>query len=69
LNDAEIQNNVIFIGDSPNDSLMFGFFNNSVGVANVKELMNNIENSPKYITSNFSGDGFVELADLIIDKK
>jgi hypothetical protein len=31
--------------------------------------MNNIENSPKYITSNFSGDGFVELADLIIDKK
>ena len=69
LNDAEIQNNVIFIGDSPNDSLMFGFFNNSVGVANVKELMNNIENSPKYITSNFSGDGFVELANFIIDNK
>jgi HAD superfamily hydrolase (TIGR01484 family) len=69
LNDAEIQNNVIFIGDSPNDSLMFGFFNNSVGVANVKELMNNIENPPKYITSNFSGDGFVELANFIIDNK
>jgi HAD superfamily hydrolase (TIGR01484 family) len=69
LNDAEIQNNVIFIGDSPNDSLMFGFFNNSVGVANVKELMNNIENPPKYISSNFSGDGFVELANFIIKNK
>jgi len=68
LNDAEIQNTAIFIGDSPNDSTMFGFFKNSVGVANVVELMNNIENPPKYITQNYSGNGFVELADLIINK-
>ena len=47
---------------------MFGFFKNSVGVANVVELMNNIENPPKYITQNYSGNGFVELADLIINK-
>ena len=57
-----------FIGDSPNDSTMFGFFKNSVGVATVVELMNNIENPPKYITQNYSGNGFVELADLIIKK-
>ena len=68
LNDTEIQNNAVFIGDSPNDSTMFGFFKNSVGVANVVELMNNIENPPKYITQNYSGNGFVELADLIINK-
>ena len=68
LNDAEIQNAAIFIGDSPNDSTMFGFFKNSVGVANVIDLINSIENPPKYITRNYSGNGFVELADLIINK-
>tara|TARA_Y100000746_G_scaffold26128_2_gene19973 strand:+ start:421 stop:1215 length:795 start_codon:yes stop_codon:yes gene_type:complete len=69
LSDNEIQNNVVFIGDSPNDSTMFGFFKNSVGVANVVDLISSIENPPKYITSNFSGDGFVELADFIINNK
>ena len=69
LNDAEIQNNAVFIGDSPNDSTMFGFFKNSVGVANVIDLINCIENPPKYIATEFSGDGFIELADLIINKK
>ena len=69
LNDTEIQNNAVFIGDSPNDSTMFGFFKNSVGVANVIDLINCIENPPKYIATEFSGDGFIELAYLIINKK
>ena len=69
LNDTEIQNNAVFIGDSPNDSTMFGFFKNSVGVANVIDLINSIENPPKYIATEFSGDGFIELADFIINKK
>ena len=69
LNDTEIQNTAVFIGDSPNDSTMFGFFKNSVGVANVIDLINCIENPPKYIATEFSGDGFIELADLIINKK
>ncbi len=69
LSDKEIQNKVVFIGDSPNDSTMFGFFENSVGVANVVDLMDSIEILPKYLTSNFSGDGFVELANFIIDNK
>ena len=68
LNDTEIQNNAVFIGDSPNDSTMFGFFKNSVGVANVVDQINSIESPPKYITTNFSGDGFVELVDFILDK-
>ena len=69
LSDKEIQNKVVFIGDSPNDSTMFGFFENSVGVANVVDLVDSIEILPKYLTSNFSGDGFVELANFIIDNK
>ena len=50
LNDSEIQNRVVFIGDSPNDSTMFGFFNNSVGVANVSDMIDSIENPPKYLS-------------------
>ena len=69
LSDKEIQNKVVFIGDSPNDSTMFGFFENSVGVANLVDLVDSIEILPKYLTSNFSGDGFVELANFIIDNK
>ena len=69
LNDTEIQNNAVFIGDSPNYSTMFGFFKNSVCVANVIDLINCIENPPKYIATEFSGDGFIELTDLIINKK
>ena len=69
LNDKEIQSNVVFVGDSPNDSMMFGFFNNSVGVANVVDMMHKIVSPPKYITSKYSGEGFVELADLLLKDK
>ncbi len=66
LVDEEIQSKVAFIGDSPNDSMMFGFFNNSVGVANVVNLINNIKSPPKYITSKFSGEGFVEFSNYLL---
>ena len=69
LNDAEIQSKTLFIGDSPNDSMMFVFFNNSIGVANVVDMMQIIDSPPKYITSKYSGEGFVELADLLLKDK
>lgn len=54
------QNHVLFCGDSPNDEPMFAFFENSVGVANVKNF--SLQQPPKYICSHNSADGFVELA-------
>jgi len=66
LNDEEMQSKTLFVGDSPNDSMMFGFFNNSIGVANVVDMMHKIDSPPKYITSKYSGEGFVERADLIL---
>ena len=56
----------IFIGDSPNDAPMFAYFPLSVGVANVHDFAGRIEHEPKYVTRARSGDGFVELADLLI---
>jgi HAD superfamily hydrolase (TIGR01484 family) len=52
----------VFVGDSPNDAPMFAFFQNSVGVANVRRFEGRLAASPKYVTGAASGAGFVELA-------
>ncbi len=57
---------VIFIGDSPNDSPMFKFFKYSVGVANLDEFLEDLDNMPTWITKNRSGNGFCEFAKRIL---
>lgn len=52
----------IFVGDSPNDAPMFGFFPNAVGVANVRDCAERLAALPGYVTRERSGAGFVELA-------
>lgn len=68
VNELDLQKNVLFIGDSPNDSMMFGYFKKSVGVANVIDFIDEIDEAPKYITFNHSGEGFVELADCLLKR-
>ena len=59
--DLEAANaSVAFVGDSPNDESMFGFFENSIGVANVKRF--SLSSFPKYVTKEEAGRGFEELA-------
>ena len=50
---------VVFAGDSPNDAAMFAYFENSVGVANVRRF-DGLQ--PKFVTPSASGAGFAELA-------
>jgi len=52
---------VVFVGDSPNDAPMFGFFEKSVGVANVRRFKAQLAAAPKYVTQRTSGAGFEEL--------
>lgn len=66
VSNSNIQKEVLFIGDSPNDSMMFDYFNKSVGVANVMDFIKELDKPPKYITLNHSGEGFVELADSLL---
>ncbi|MFC5586913.1 HAD-IIB family hydrolase [Nitratireductor kimnyeongensis] len=58
--------NVIFVGDSPNDAPMFGFFQNSVGVANFADFLDAEVTPPKWITRQAGGAGFAEVADAIL---
>jgi hypothetical protein len=61
------QANYLFVGDSPNDGPMFRFFSNSVGVANVADFGARLTDAPAYVTKGRSGDGFIELADHLLN--
>jgi HAD superfamily hydrolase (TIGR01484 family) len=56
----------VFIGDSPNDAPMFGYFPHAVGVANVRGFSGRLAREPTYVTEGVSGAGFCELADLLL---
>jgi hydroxymethylpyrimidine pyrophosphatase-like HAD family hydrolase len=53
---------VVYIGDSPNDSPMFAYFPRSVGVANVRRFAGRMNAAPAYVTQFEAGAGFAELA-------
>jgi len=57
---------VVFVGDSPNDAPMFGYFPNAVGVANLRDFAGRIDAEPAWITERPGGHGFAELADALI---
>jgi HAD superfamily hydrolase (TIGR01484 family) len=61
-----VKNHVIFIGDSPNDAPMFGFFPNSVGVANVNNFRGKMIHDPAWVTEREGGMGFAEMVDGLI---
>jgi hypothetical protein len=61
-----VKEQAIFIGDSPNDAPMFGFFPNSVGVANLLRFKNKIEPKPAWIMKNEGGYGFAEMVNILL---
>jgi len=57
---------IVFVGDSPNDAPMFEYFQNSVGVANVRRFEGRLEAAPKYVARAAAGAGFVEVAEHLL---
>jgi HAD superfamily hydrolase (TIGR01484 family) len=57
---------IVFIGDSPNDAPMFAHFPNSVGVANVRAFTGQLAAEPAWVTEAEAGAGFAELADALL---
>jgi HAD superfamily hydrolase (TIGR01484 family) len=56
----------VFVGDSPNDQPMFGYFGNAIGVANVRRFAEQMTSLPAYVTDGPGGLGFAELAQTIL---
>ncbi len=65
---ADINEKVIFTGDSPNDAPMFSYFKNSVGVANIKAFADQLteEEKPAWVTEKKGGYGFAEVAERLM---
>jgi HAD superfamily hydrolase (TIGR01484 family) len=55
-----------FVGDSPNDAPMFGYFRHAVGVSNVRAFLDRMDALPAYVTDGPGGVGFAELADALL---
>ena len=53
---------IAFIGDSPNDAPMFDYFRHAVGVANVQAFAGRLDAAPAWVTCEKSGAGFCEFA-------
>jgi hydroxymethylpyrimidine pyrophosphatase-like HAD family hydrolase len=60
---------VVFVGDSPNDEPMFARFPLACGVANVRRYGDLIKKLPAYGASKECGDGFAEIAGIILVKR
>lgn len=60
---------IVYCGDSPNDAPMFGFFPNACGVANVADFEGKMEFEPAWIASRRGGEGFVEIAEILLKAK
>ena len=63
-----VRGQMIFCGDSPNDSPMFGFFPHSVGVANVRAFEAQLEMPPTWVTRAEGGFGFAEMVKILLDR-
>ncbi len=61
------RDDIVFIGDSPNDAPMFAFFPNAVGVANVRDFAGQLPAEPAWITEARGAAGFAELAAALLD--
>jgi HAD superfamily hydrolase (TIGR01484 family) len=56
----------VFFGDSPNDEPLFALFELSVGVANVRAMVDRMEALPTFVTEGACCDGFVEAVERIL---
>ena len=56
----------LYVGDSTNDELMFASFPLSVGVANLVDFADRLQQWPAYVTALERGRGFVEVAEALL---
>jgi len=69
LSSAEVQDSILFAGDSPNDEPMFAALRHSIAVANIRTFLKRLHHFPAYITEKESAEGFSEAARTILKKR
>lgn len=66
LEQNQVLEKCIFVGDSPNDEPMFKTFKHSFGVANVLHFKERIKNMPQYVSPSVGGAGFKEITERLL---
>jgi HAD superfamily hydrolase (TIGR01484 family) len=62
----QAKDQVLYIGDSPNDCPMFAFFPHSVGVANILDFTGRLDVEPAWVTAKSGGFGFAEMVEILL---
>jgi HAD superfamily hydrolase (TIGR01484 family) len=65
---ADVRDQVLFSGDSPNDAPMFAYFPHAVGVANIRVFAHELTDAPAWITRRKGGFGFAEMVEVLLDR-
>ena len=65
----EMEEKVIYIGDSPNDEPMFKELKFTAAVNNIVNFLDRMEHYPVYKSSKDSGEGFKEIVETILTKR
>jgi len=69
MDERALQGRGVFVGDSPNDAPMFGWFPQSCGVANVLNFRGELAAEPTYVTRREGGEGFIEVAHRLLSAR
>ena len=56
----------IYVGDSPNDEPAFAFFEQGIGVANIRDFEDRLVHPPAYVASKRGGDGFAQVVSKLV---
>ena len=65
----QVQQQLLFVGDSGNDAAAFAWFAQSAGVANVARHLDRLPQPPRYVASAECGAGFAEIAHELLAKR
>jgi HAD superfamily hydrolase (TIGR01484 family) len=67
--DSGNANEVVFVGDSPNDEPMFARFPLACAVANIRRYTSLLSHLPAFVASKECGEGFAEIAETLLAKR
>ena len=59
----------LYVGDSTNDQMMFQAFANSIGVANIRRFVSELQHLPRYVTRCERGAGFAEVVAALLQAR
>lgn len=66
---TQLQQQSTFVGDSPNDEPMFSLLPQSCAVANIRKYLPHLNAKPSFISTKSEGEGFVEIAKRLLQRK